>query len=251
MKTLSILALQNKHVAQQIVCKKSASDTAIYLKGIISNDYGVGATQLRAAFEEAGGADVSLHINSPGGDVFEGREMQAVIASYAGKVTAVIEGIAASSATFVALSCSKVQMLKGSRFMIHNGMTIGFGNKADFKAIYDVLETFDNELAAEYAAKTKGDVAQMTAWMDAETWFTAEQALEAGFVDQINPNVQNVAAEWDLSAYAKAPPADPAPVEPPMAEKPDPVVEPIATISEEHRERQLQRLRLANHATHQ
>ena len=244
MKTLSLLALQNKHVKQQIVCKKADDKASIYMKGIISAEYGVCAADLRAALGQADGADVSLHINSPGGDVFEGREMQAVIASYPGKITAVIEGLAASAATFVAISCSSVQMLKGSRFMIHNGMTIAFGNKADMKSVYDVLEAFDNELAAEYAAKTKGEVTQMTAWMDAETWFTAEQALEHGFVDQINPNVQNVAAEWDLSAYAKAPP-------PPEPEPSEPEPPAVPTITAEHRERQQQRMRLLNHATRQ
>lgn len=172
--------------------------------------------------------------------------MQAVIAGYPGKVTAIIEGLAASAATFVALSCSAVQMLKGSRFMIHNGMTIAFGNKADFKAVYDVLEAFDSELAAEYAAKTKSDVAQMTAWMDAETWFTAEQALEAGFVDQINPNVQNVAAEWNLSAYANS--SDLVVVPKPETELPP--AEP-ATITAEHRESLGRRVRIASLAPHQ
>lgn len=241
MKNFVTLALQNKHVEQSIVCRKSADVTDVYLKGIIHAEYGVSAADLRYAFDQADGADVSLHINSPGGDVFEGREMQAVIAGYTGKITAIIEGVAASAATFVALSCAEVQILKGSRFMIHNGMTIAFGNKSKMKAAYDLLEGFDVELAAEYAVKTKGEVSQMTAWMDAETWFTAEQALDAGFVDKINPNIQNVSNEWNLSAYEKAPT--------------EPVKEPVPDlenlISAEHRERQQQRLRLANHATRQ
>lgn len=241
MKTLFALSTQNKHVAQSIVCRKSADATDIYLKGIIHAEYGVSAADLRNAFDQAGGGDVSMHLNSPGGDVFEGREMQAIIASYPGKITAIIEGVAASAATFVALSCAEVQMLKGSRFMIHNGMTIAFGNKANMKAAYDLLDGFDVELAAEYAAKTKGDAAQMAAWMDQETWFTSDAALEAGFVDKIIPNAQGVSNEWNLSAYASAPPETKLPA--PAA--------PVNTITPEHRERQQQRLKLANHATRQ
>lgn len=242
MKTLFALSVQNKHVMQSIVCRKTSDVTDIYLKGIIHAEYGVSAADLRNAFAEAAGADVALHVNSPGGDVFEGREMQAVIASYPGKITAIIEGVAASAATFVALSCAEVQMLKGSRFMIHNGMTIAFGNKANMKAAYDLLDGFDVELAAEYAAKTKGAPEQMAAWMDAETWFTSEAALDAGFVDKINPNAQGVLNEWNLSAYASAPPE---------SKPPEPAPEPVNAITPEHRERQQQRMKLANHATRQ
>ncbi|TAG44420.1 MAG: Clp protease ClpP [Betaproteobacteria bacterium] len=241
MKKLLTLALQNKHVTQSIVCKKSSDSTDIYLKGIIDAEYGVSASNLRAAFDAANGADVSLHINSPGGDVFEAREMQAIIASYPGKVTAVVEGLAASAGTIVAISCSEVHMLAGSRFMIHNGMTIAFGNKSDMQSAYDLLNGFDVELASEYAKKTKGDADQMTAWMDSETWFNADSALAAGFVDKVLPNNQSVSNEWDLSAYKVAP----------EKQEPAPPAAPPEKIDNQHRERQLQRLKLANHATRQ
>lgn len=241
MQNLIALSIQNQHVAQSIVCRKNADVTDVYLKGIIHAKYGVSATDLRNAFDQAAGADVSMHINSPGGDVFEGREMQAVIAGYPGKITAIIEGVAASAATIVALSCAEVQMLKGSRFMIHNGMTIAAGNKSAMQAAFTLLEGFDVELAAEYAEKTKGTTEQMTAWMDAETWFTSEAALEAGFVHKVLPNSQGVSNEWNLSAY-KAPPAD---ASPPI------LPEPIQNITPEHRERQQQRMKLVNHATRQ
>ena len=245
MKNLLALTLQNKHITQSIFCQKSAEVADIYLKGIIHADYGVGAADLRGAFNEAAGADVLMHVNSPGGDVFEGREMQAVIAGYPGKVTAIIEGLAASAATFVAMSCAEVSMLKGSRFMIHNGMTMAFGNKAEMKAAFDMLASFDIELAAEYAAKTNGDVAQMTAWMDAETWFNADQALEHGFINKINSNSQNMSAlsEWDLSAYANAPAR-------PAKTAPEPLPAP-EHITQEHREFLNRKLRLSEIATHQ
>ncbi len=237
MKNLLKLAVQNAAVPQSVRCEAAADSASVFLKGLISADYGVGADALRAAFMQAEGKPVNLFINSPGGDVFEAREMQGVISSYAGEVTAVIQGVAASAATIVSMSAAKVQIVKGSRYMIHNGMAMAFGDKRDMMDTYNLLAGFDVELAAEYAAKTKLDAVQMSAWMDAETWFTAEQALEHGFVDQINPNTQNVVMgrEWNLSAYAKAP-------------KPE---EDTATITAQHRERQRQRMSLVNHVTNQ
>ena len=243
MKKLLNLALQNKHVDQRITCINGADSSDIYLKGVISDDYGISATDLRNAFSQAGGADVRLHINSPGGDVFEGREMQAVIAGYPGKVTAIIEGMAASAATFVTLSCAEVQMVKGSRYMIHNGATFAFGDKNALRATFELLEGFDAELASEYAGKAKGTNEQMTAWMDAETWFTADEALEAGFIDKINPNSQAVANVWDLSAYSKAPDLSYS-----SGAKGEDLPPPV---TDEHRDRQKQRLIFINRLNHQ
>lgn len=188
-----------------------SGDTAdVFLKGVISADWGVSATELREAFAQAEGRPVKLHINSPGGDVFEGREMQSIITGYSGKVTAVIEGVAASAATIVAMAANEAQMIKGSRYMIHNGWTITFGNRHDHQASFKLLEGFDAELAAEYAAYTGKDATQAAAWMDAETWFNAEQALENGFVKAVldNTKAEGVNAQlraWNLSAYANAP----------------------------------------------
>jgi ATP-dependent Clp protease protease subunit len=117
--------------------------------------------------------------------------------------------------------------MAGSRFMIHNAMTIAFGNKSDMKKTYDLLESFDIELADEYSAKTKQDATLIAQWMNDETWFTAEKALEAGFVDKVNSNKQEPQAfkQWDLTAYSKAPAAQ---ADEPLPEpaEPTPPIEP-------------------------
>ena len=215
MNNLIQLLIANKERPASVRFAAGESGPGVYLKGVISADYGANAADMRAAFAEAGGADVTLHINSPGGDAFEAREMQAVIAGYSGKVLASIEGMAASAATVVCLAASSVQMLKGSRFMIHNGMSFAYGDKTDLRARAQLLETFDTELAAEYAGKTGCTPDQVTAWMDAETWFSADQALENKFVDAVIDNTQRVAnaTRWNLSAYANAPKDEPAAVD--------------------------------------
>lgn len=213
MKHLIQLLVDNVAKPHAVRFEAVAGAAHVYLKGPISADYGVSAADLRAAFGQAEGGDVVLHINSPGGDVFEGREMQAVIASHAGKVTALIEGVAASAATIVSMAANQVQMLRGSRYMIHNGWSIALGDKGAMRAMAELLDGFDSELAAEYAKKTGVDAAQVALWMDAETWFNADQAVEHGFADAIVENTKNEALHglWNLSAYANAPADEPPP----------------------------------------
>lgn len=207
LKNLLQLAVQNAASPQTVTFDGTGDSASVYLKGVISEDFGVSASALRDAFDQAEGRPVSLFINSPGGDVFEGREMQGVIAAYAGKVTAIIQGVAASAATFVSLAASEVQMMKGSRYMIHNGWAFAMGGAEDMHAMGDLLSGFDIELAAEYAARTKAEKTQVSAWMKAETWFTADQALEHGFIDKVTDNTQNraMAQAWNLAAYSNAP----------------------------------------------
>jgi len=209
MNKLLQLAIQNRASPPAIVCAAAGDRAEVFLKGVIYADEGVGADALRGAMQQADGRPVALYINSPGGDVFEAREMQAIIAAHPAEVTAIVQGVAASAGTIVAMAASRIEISRGSRYMIHNGLTMAFGNRHDLKARFDLLEAFDAELAAEYAAKTGGkvDAQQVAAWMDAETWFTAEQAVQHGLVDAVIPNTQNAAlsACWDLSAYANAP----------------------------------------------
>lgn len=217
------LALQNAADSGRLQVQMNGDAAAIYLKGVISADFGVGAEDLRAGLQQAAGAPVKLYVNSPGGDVFEGREMQALIAGYGGKVTAVVQGMAASAATLLTMAASEVHITKGSRYMIHNGWTIMMGDRHVAKATLELLSSFDAELASEYAAKSGATVAQATAWMDAETWFTAEQAVENKFADQVLTNTQNAAmrAAWNLAAYSNAPQleADPAQLQAATAEQ--------------------------------
>lgn len=223
MKNRLIQLLRDNARAPGFIRAEVAGDAAdVYLKGVISADWGVSASELRDAFAQAEGRDVALRINTPGGDVFEGREMQSVITGYKGKVTAIVEGVCASAGTIVAMAANETQMVKGTRYMIHNGWTIGIGNRHDFKALHDLLAGFDKELAAEYAAYTGQTVDQASTWMDAETWFTADDALKNGFISAVLDNtkadkVSNQVKAWNLSAYANAPDlsnlaaADPAP----------------------------------------
>lgn len=222
MKLIQLLR-DNAKSQHRVRADASASGADIYVEGVISADWGVAAADLRAAFTQAGGKDVNLHINSPGGDAFEGRAMQAVIAGYPGKVTAIIEGVAASAATLLVMAAADAQIVQGSRLMIHNGWTLAIGDRNAMLEMHQLLASFDAELAAEYARHTGADAAHMTSLMDAETWFTADQAVAAKFVSSVLTNTQKVTPQaamraWNLSAYNNPPQLED---EPPPPAQPD------------------------------
>lgn len=203
MRQLLNLLDKNRSAPREIRADVSESGVSLYLNGVIDADWGIGLADLVAAFPSAG--PVYMYINSPGGDVFEARAMSGVIARHPGPVTAIIEGVAASAATYLAMAAGSVQMGDGSLLMVHNSWTFSMGDKNDLLETAALLEKIDGTIAADYARKTGATPEQVTAWMDAETWFTAQEAADAGFVDSIVPNTQGTRAQWDLSAYSNAP----------------------------------------------
>jgi ATP-dependent Clp protease protease subunit len=191
----------------------------VYVYDVIDSYWGASAKGLVEALAGMGGKDVHMHINSPGGDVFEARAMVSAVRAYAGKVTAYVDGLAASAATYLALAAEQTHIAEGGMFMVHNSWTLAYGNKSELRSTADLLDKIDGTIAADYARKTGATAEQIVAWMDAETWFTADEAKAAGFVDSVigaAAEPASAAARWNLSAYANAPklaPAGPSPAE--------------------------------------
>ena len=183
----------------------------VYVYDVIDRDWGASAKALIEALAPMAGQPVALHINSPGGDVFEARAMVAAIRAHGAPVSTYIDGLAASAATYLALAGDTVHITDGGLFMIHNSWTFSYGNKAELRSTADLLDKIDGTIAADYIRKTSASAEQVAAWMDAETWFTAAEAKAAGFVDQIDGAADaDKSARWNLSAYANAPkPAEP------------------------------------------
>ena len=208
---------ENRSKPREVRAQADSGRVSIYLSGPIAADYGIGLAELLAVWPQDA-TPVDLYINSPGGDVFEARSMTGLIARHTAPVTAIIDGVAASAASYLALSAQTVRMSEGSLFMIHNAWAFAMGDKYEMAATADLLGKVDSTIAADYARKTGASLEQIAAWMDAETWFTAEEALAAKFVDAVDPNAQSQAkASWNLSAYEHAPKPE-QPPEPPMDE---------------------------------
>lgn len=142
--------------------------------------------------------DVTVRISSPGGDVYTGIDIMNALKNYPGEVTVIVESLAASAASFIAVGgADRVLMRESSELMLHRAWTFTDGNADDVRKTLADLERQDVKLANIYAGKAGGDVQDWLDVMSAETWYTAEEALAAGLVDEI------------ISAPAKAAPAPP------------------------------------------
>lgn len=204
------LAIDNKAAPKAFAVRAEGNATRIDLYDVIDDYYGVSAADFTAALNSIEGGDISLHINCPGGDVFAARAMVAAIAAHPCKVTAYVDGLAASAASYVAMACDKVVMQDGALLMIHNAWTLSMGNAADMRATADLLDKIDGTIVADYQRKTSMDPEIIKQMMAAETWLTAQESIDFGFADEIATNDKGRAKNaWNLSAYANAPKPEP------------------------------------------
>lgn len=128
---------------------------------------------------------LNIYINSPGGDVFAGMAIHNIIKRKPYKKVAYIDGLAASIASVICLAADEVIAYTNSAFMIHNAWTCVCGNKNDLRKCADDMEKIDQLLLNVYTQKSKQEEAEIQAKMDTETWFTAQEAKDYGFVDTI------------------------------------------------------------------
>ena len=176
--------------------------------------YGVSAGSFLADLKGVSG-DIELHLNSPGGDVFDGISIFNQLKQRAGTVHVIVDGLAASAASFIAQAASpgKLEMAPHSQMMIHNGFSMAIGDAADLRQTADLLDKITAEIASIYAERSGKPVDYWLAKMAAESWFSDAEAVAEGLADNIHGQAAPK-ADWDLSVYAKArvvpdgPPAD-------------------------------------------
>lgn len=186
------------------VVNKDSDEATIYLYDVIDDWYGVSAQAFVKELNEITAGTINLRINSPGGDVFAGRAINTALKQHKSKVIAHIDGLAASAATYVALGANEVRMSDGAFFMIHKGWTYMVGNADDCRTTADLLDKVDQSIANDYAKKTGIETDELISLMAAETWFTAEEAKEKGFVDAVFDG-DAVSNAYDLSEFSHAP----------------------------------------------
>lgn len=144
--------------------------------------------------ESLNGKDVTVRINSGGGDVFAAHAIHNQLIAYKGKVTVVIDGLAASAATIIAVAGDRIIMPANALFMIHNpaiGLSDYYGADELLKAA-EALNTIKGSIVAAYRKRCKASAEELAAMMDAETWMGAAECLEKGFVDEIQGSVSPV-----------------------------------------------------------
>lgn len=195
-----------------------AEANVIWLYDVIASDAdeaawlgGIAPSQFITALDSMTGP-VTLRINSPGGSVFGAQAMVAAMRAYPDPITAQVDSLAASAASVIAAECATCTMAPGAMLMIHKAWGMAIGNESDMRATATLLETIDGQIADTYARRAGSEASGFIDLMAAETWFTAQQAVDAGLADEvITANTQRPKAQWDLSAYAAAPVMEPEP----------------------------------------
>lgn len=165
-----------------------SDDNSISVFDVIGADWygeGVTASRIAASLRSIGGAGVTVNINSPGGDMFEGLAIYNLLREYEGKVTVKVLGLAASAASIIAMAGDEVQIGRGAFLMIHNCWVYAMGNRHDLTQIATDMEPFDKAMNDIYGARTGLDTATIDAMMDAETYIGGSDAVDKGFADRL------------------------------------------------------------------
>ena len=163
-------------------------ESELYLDGAIASETWWGDEVTPAAFQaelKQHTGDVTVWINSPGGDVFAAAQIYTMLRNHPGKVTVKIHGIAASAASVVAMAGDTTLISPVGMLMIHNPSTMAAGEKKDMEQAIAVLEEVKESILNAYVAKTGLSRNRLAKMMDAETWLNANEAIRLGFVDGI------------------------------------------------------------------
>ena len=153
----------------------------------------------------SGSGDITVWINSPGGDCVAAAQIYNMLMDYKGNVTVKIDGIAASAASVIAMAGNKVLMSPVSMLMIHNPMTVAMGNTAEMQKAIEMLSEVKESIMNAYEIKTGMSRAKISHLMDAETWMNANKAVELGFADEIlTSDEPNEALAADSLMYSEA-----------------------------------------------
>ena len=148
----------------------------------------------------AGSGPVTVWLNSPGGDCVAASQIYSMLMDYKGDVTIKIDGIAASAASVIAMAGTKVLMAPTALMMIHNPITMAYGNHDDMQKAIEMLDEVKESIINAYEIKTGLSRAKLSHLMDTETWMNANKAIELGFADDIlEDEKKNIS---DIPAYA-------------------------------------------------
>lgn len=158
----------------------------VYITDAIGTWFGVDAGEFVRELTAIDKSKINLHLSSPGGAVFDSVMIYNALRTHKAEITVLVEGIAASSASFIAQAGDKVVMQTGAMMMIHDAAGIVMGNAKDMRDTADVLDKVSNNIASIYAKRAGEDVAFWRALMQEEVWYTAQEAVDAGLADTVD-----------------------------------------------------------------
>ena len=145
----------------------------------------VSPKKVKAELKEANGEDITVKVNSGGGDLWAGNEISYELSTYAGTVVADVTGIAASAATVICCGADRVRMAPGAQYMIHNVSSFAVGDHNEMDKMSGILHNADKATSNVYRKKTGLSSKKLLELMDEETWMDADKAIKYGFADEI------------------------------------------------------------------
>lgn len=183
----------------------------IYLYGAIGMSWfgdGVTAKQFAKDLKELGAVSaIDLRINSEGGSVPEAEAIYTHLVEHKASVTAHIDGMAASAASFIAMAGDEILISESGFVMIHDARMMTYGTADDMKRAADLLDRTTEKIVQKYAKRTKNEETKIRKWMKDETWFIGEEAVESGFADKVVENLKVAASIADPTMYRNLPAA--------------------------------------------
>lgn len=205
-------AMKNKALIKSIARQNgtfSASANEIIMYGAIGSWFDdLEAIQIINKINKMSG-DITIRINSGGGDVFDGIAIMNALKNHQGKITVFVEGLAASIASVIAIGCAdELIMDEGSYLMIHEPWTVAVGNSGDLEQTAGVLKQLTGTLAEIYSKRCGKTTDEILEFMKAETWFNADSAIEIGFADKKNDDEEEIGVgigNIDLSLFNNVP----------------------------------------------
>lgn len=167
---------------------RDSDERVLYFNGEISDETWWDDKVTPGLFRDelfSGEGDITIWLNSPGGDCVAASQIYAMLMDYKGNVTVKIDGIAASAASVVAMAGTKVLMAPTALMMVHNPLTVAIGDSEELQKAMEMLAEVKESIINAYQIKTNQSRAKISHWMDAETWMNANKAIELGFADGI------------------------------------------------------------------
>lgn len=169
----------------------------------------VNAADVIDELKQHAGNEVTVRINSGGGDVFEARAIYNAMARHPGGVVVEIDGLAASAASYIAMAGKRINIAENAQMMIHQAWTWAWGNKTELAKTVSLLEEIDKNIVDTYDSRTgdKASKADVETWLAAETWMDAKTTVERGFADGIGQKLSVQPAQVAASRFKHAPAA--------------------------------------------
>ena len=196
--------MKSSHFWNWVRDETEPESRTLYLKGVIAEESWFSDEVTPQLFKDelmSGSGDITVWINSPGGDCVAAAQIYNLLMDYKGRVTVKIDGIAASAASVIAMAGTEVLMAPTSLMFVHNPLTVAIGDTEEMQKAIAMLDEVKESIITAYELKTGMSRAKLAHLMDAETWMNAQKAIELGFADGILTRESERVSDLTVNSY--------------------------------------------------